>query len=360
MNKFDELRKQNNEACEIVANGANNLHKIAQESYRVADVANNAGKILSDIDKEFSEKTRLEGVDLAFLFVAVVLQCIRQYWLSNDAFRFKNDQQASKTIKKFAPIELTGSVPYDAFKKEGFLDNTGISGANHRQTAIGHDPLLGWVFGTANILSETVTKNDFLLKTYNTILIGNEYKINGKSNIVNVFDSSFQRTMENYTDLLLAVGKHAVHLSSDAFTKMGLPIPVINTLCPNLTSTLLKNGIDTYSIGRGIALSTFINWIIAAVHGLFYNPDKYASRDMYEVKTRKILSYSNVIASGSNVLYVAFTKDLTKLDVGGLIVTLYRIITDYRFIQEVKKEFISTQYKNLIMGKEYDFMMEVD
>lgn len=44
---------------------------------------------------------------------------------------------------------------------------------------------------------------------------------------------------ENLIYKLLAVTKHAIHLSSDAFTTMELPIPVINTV----SSKLFKNGI---------------------------------------------------------------------------------------------------------------------
>jgi len=49
-------------------------------------------------------------------------------------------------------------------------------------------------------------------------------------------------------------------------------------------------------------------------------------QSLYEVRTRKILTYSNVLATGSNVIYVALFKDLTRLDVGGMLVTLYRLI----------------------------------
>ena len=64
---------------------------------------------------------------------------------------------------------------------------------------------------------------------------------------------------------------------------MGLPIPVINTVSPNLSSKLLKNGIDIYSVSRGMAMSSLINMIIAAIHGLFYDETKYP-RLSFEIK----------------------------------------------------------------------------
>ena len=78
-------------------------------------------------------------------------------------------------------------------------------------------------------------------------------------------------------------------------------------------------------------------------------------RKLYEVRTRKIISYSNLIASFSNVAVVAITKDMKKLDVGGIAVAIYRLITDAKFIREVKEEFISKSYRDLIMGEDlYD------
>ena len=73
-------------------------------------------------------------------------------------------------------------------------------------------------------------------------------------------------------------------------------------------------------------------------------------KKLYEVRTRKILSYSNLIAMSSNIGFVAITKDITKLDVGGMAVTIYRLITDTKFVRQVKEEFIFGSYKDMIMG----------
>ena len=60
--------------------------------------------------------------------------------------------------------------------------------------------------------------------------------------------------------------------------------------------------------------------------------------------------YSNVIASSSNVLYVALQKDISKLDVGGIAVTLYRLVNDRDFIRKVKEELIQQRWHELIQG----------
>lgn len=304
------------------------------------------------INDQFSKVTGLNSTDVKFLFFATVLQCLRQYLISNDKFRFNTDKAGDKFIGKFVPRKyediLLGSVPYDAVRKaDGFKDqNTGISGANHRYMALGHDPILGWIFGTLNIMTNTLTKNSPLLTTYIVRphpTTGNYTQIGESVLIPEVFINGANLAKNDYKLLGVSVIKQALHLGADAFTKMGLPIPIINTVSPDLSSKLLSENfrIDLYSVSRGILLSTLINSIISAIHGLFYDEKVDIKRDLYEVRTRKILSYSNALATSSNIIYTSITEDFTKLDVGGAAVTLYRLISDYSFISKVKYEFIN-------------------
>ena len=71
---------------------------------------------------------------------------------------------------------------------------------------------------------------------------------------------------------------------------------------------------------------------------------------LYEVRTRKILSYSNLIATSSNIAVTAITHDMANLDVGGIAVAIYRLITDVKFIRQIKEEFIFGSYRDMIMG----------
>ena len=55
---------------------------------------------------------------------------------------------------------ITNPVPFDAnIGADGALCGGGQMG--HRVTAIGHDPLLGLIFGTANIATATLTTSSF-------------------------------------------------------------------------------------------------------------------------------------------------------------------------------------------------------
>ena len=95
---------------------------------------------------------------------------------------------------------------------------------------------------------------------------------------------------------------------------------------------------------------------------MFYDEALHGSWNLYSVKTRKILTYSNTIAAASNVIAVAIgslvgvvskNPDLVKravnyLDVGGIIVTIKRIITDRKFITDIKKEFIEKEWQKAL------------
>ena len=170
----------------------------------------------------------------------------------------------------------------------------------------------------------------------------------------------------------LALLAEAIHLKSDAFTKNGLPIPVLETFAPDLAGKLYKSNYDSLCLMKDIAVVgtqavgvILINMVISLIHGLYYDPEKYSSRDVYEVKTRKILLYSNLISTASNVLWVggnaiagneAAWKDL---DIGGIIVTMYRLVTDTKFIQSVKEEFVLGGFRNMIKGEDLN-LLEVE
>ena len=68
------------------------------------------------------------------------------------------------------------------------------------------------------------------------------------------------------------------------------------------------------------------------------------------MRTRKILLFSNAIASSLNLVYVGVNayygneeEALKKLDLGGLLVTLWRLFSDIRFITHVKEQFINEE-----------------
>ena len=150
------------------------LRSGSNETTRVIGILQNTQEILDDLDRQFCEQTGLNGTDIAILFLAIGLQIARQYLLTKFPIRL-DDQVAAQTT--FGHLEehsnrhhrlynpsleeiISNPVPFDAnVKANGALSGGGYMG--HRVTAIGHDPLLGLIFGTANIATSTLTNAHF-------------------------------------------------------------------------------------------------------------------------------------------------------------------------------------------------------
>lgn len=348
---YDELIKRKASINSDFDSTLKSIDEEISEIKRVENIASNTKMILDDLDREFCEKTKLTATDSIFLFLATGLQIARQYLLSNNQFRL-DSKQGDGLVKSLVPPSwqdvLLQSVPYDAIKTSSHVTATGISGTTHRYRTLGHDPILGWIFGTANIMTNSLTK--YNLETYqvSNMIIQRHYPLG----VVGMLEKTVEYGKNDPILLGAAVVRQAVHFGSDYFTKQGLPVPIISTVNNQLAGDMIsKWHIDMYSITRGAAVSILINQLISCVHSLFYDGITESDRKLYEVRTRKILSYSNLIASGTNIAVTAITRDFSKLDIGGLAVTIYRLISDAKFIREVKEEFIFGSYRDMIMGE---------
>lgn len=357
-----------------------NMQTIIDESSRVADVAAHSEQILDEIDQRFERCTGLNKIDISFLFLAVALQIGRQYFLTNFPERLDDQKSAKNTAghteehsnrshRYYSPSLneiLTNPVPFDAnIGAKGALAGGGRMG--HRVTALGHDPILGLFVGTANIATSTLTNKN--LQSYH--IYTNESKrdyFRHKANTGLVFSKTGDKLLHQGFDGKKRVGtalvKEIIHLKSDLYTKNSLPLPFLSVIDAGLAADLAERGLDmanVVTVGKQATYSILINTIIAMIHGLFYDQGTDISRKIYEVKTRKILSYSNLIASTSNLLYVGGNMiagnemALKHLDIGGLAVTIYRVATDAHTIRQIKSEFLEKEFFAQIRGSEYDF-----
>lgn len=368
--KVEGVLKNGIEECLVLEE---QLRQVEEDYLRVAEFCGQAGYVIDKIDRDFKAKTKLSDTDITLLFLCTALQCARQYLLPNSLFRFQDkgslpsNQRADRFMKKVVstPVDLIKpewndvlfqSVPYDALKKGDHVFETGLSGNTHRYRTLGHDPVLGWIFGTANIMTNSLTKHNFETFQVKNMIIIRHYPLG----VGGMLNKAVQYAREDPKLLGASVARQAIHYGSDVLTKQGLPIPLIMTANNDLAKEMIiKYHIDTLNILRSAGIAAFINQLIFSIHRLFYNEDKDGTPAMYEVRTRKILSYSNLLASTSNVIVTAFTKDFSKLDIGGVLVTIYRLISDYNFINEIKRDFIKNELYNQVVGQPYDFMEEI-
>lgn len=374
MSRIDKLRKQNNMAIQNAKSDLQELHAMSHEADRVADVARDVHIIVEDLDRQFEKATGLQWQDVKFLFFAIALQCIRQYVLTkfpermDDKTVAKNtwghvEEHSNRHHRYYNPsLEeiMTNPVPFDAnIGANGALAGGGSMG--HRVTAIGHDPLLGYIFGTANIATSTLTNH--LLQSFHIATENKrDYFRNRASTplvLIRTKDKLLNEGLEGKKKIAVSLMKEAIHLKSDIGTKHSLPLPMISLVDAQLASALAERGLDmanVAAVGKQSAYAVMINAFIAMIHDLCYDKS-VCSRNLYAVRTRKILMYSNTIAAVSNVIITALmactgAEDaaVRNFDLGGLMVTVYRIVNDRKFIKEIKQEFLANEFYNIVMG----------
>lgn len=236
-----------------------------------------------------------------------------------------------------------------------------LVGKNHHVATLGHDPVLGWVFGTMNIVSSRITFCD--LQTYPVIKNvqldkwGQSIDYLNKSSISEMICYCINSFQEDTKRIPAAIARQAMHMQSDKFTKDGLPIPL---LPPDKAQKLINEGWNSNEAERLLKKATknagvialqlkiaeLINMIIRSIY-LFMFPDEGISFN--KVKIEKILTISSLIAECSNVAVVVATRDISKLDIGGLISLLHQIVVDRNTQLKIEMEYIKNEFRALVM-----------
>ena len=336
------------------------------------------------ISEEFKQKTGLQGKDVGFLMFATMLQCARIYLMNNltkiekanshggkedylhdvqEKIFDKFDKGTTGIIGEyFAPLNaiLTmRGVPYDASNYESVKFNL-FKGANHRFSTLGHDPILGLIFGTANILTNSITCfNKPIITTHHVVyddLLKNP-QIAMPGSTIAMLKAAGSRFEDDKSSVAAAVIKQLIHIATDMYTPCGIQLPGATLVLSKKNVELLTEYISTGDIlkaGASAGLSILINTIISAVHGcklLFEDDGLDYSKELYSIRTRKIILYSNLLASSSNVIATGISENLKDFDLGGFSVTCYRIFSDTHFIDKIKYEFLNSQVSKIYEDK---------
>lgn len=327
---------------------------------------------LGEINRAFSRKTGIiNSTDLSFLAIATGLQVAKSlifpYVSGNFAYGNSIDKskrlnhnnksienahkQANDTFKDKREAKygtgywinlLYQTPPYDITK--GSVDlGINMGGAYHRLYTLGHDPILGWIFGTMNILTDVITLNNF--QSYRVV---RKPKMTITPEIVplwRMFQESYEMIKDHKLNLPAAIFAQAQHLKSDEYTKLGLPVPLLEVINEDFASKLYQSNYDalclardTEIVGASFVVSKVFDIIISLVHGLFRNENE--SKELYEVRTKKILLISNAIASSSTIIHASITSNPKNLDIGSLLNTITNLFSDVRFMAKIKQEYI--------------------
>ena len=356
------------------------------------------GDYIDRINAEFKERVKLQGDDLKYLVFAMVLQTLRvvliswltevekagpankkEKWLHDkqkDIFRRFEDTSGEKNDSYKASLQHIINphvgVPYDIVlggKEFNIFGKVGSHrGTNHRFATLGHDPVLGLVFGTANIMTNTITTINEgsilpfgtpiripinLPKTYFVDYSGKRPIISKKTSTVEMLEKTLERIVDRPEVAAAALIKQLIHIGTDLYTPLGIQLPFANLVLDKAHTESLTRYVNTGDIirfGAQAGLTAGINWLIATLHGCQYvyssNNEKF-SLETYQARTKKILLISESIVTSSSIIYSCITNNPRCLDLGGAAVLMYRLFTDVRFITRLKEEYLTSSLSDI-------------
>lgn len=189
----EEELKQNKEAIRLMNIEFNQIHRLDKVDVAIGALAGMVGAAVDILMVGIPQKTS-EG-----LKAGPLSNYIRDYF----------DRKFPKEEMQKLANSKESKVPFDAQdNRHTAIRVEGLSAYYHRLLQLGHDPVLGFVFGVADILTGRMTTID---KTGKVV----------------------SQVMENYaerkeTEIFKALAKQIAHFKSDVTTSMGLPAPFMS------------------------------------------------------------------------------------------------------------------------------------
>ncbi len=340
INEFENLRSRRKSRRYDWAEGfkTKNVSKPDYQSMLMSDekeIAAATDKYIKNYEKalaDFEQKTSLTALDMGILMLAASLQTLRWAFVgviktvaekSSQAYKELTKSEGTKTYE-FTPATVEqisndfskGITPYDA----------PIKGE-----ALAHNPLAGLIIGTANIATNTLTVNNFSekLPSYHVV----NQRINAETNVADIFKWTGELLLNEPKIIGAAFIRQIFQCGEDFFKIFRLSVPPIKNISSDMSEFLTGEEICEAS------LAVIINKLIEMCHRIFFNPKRDDAK-LYEVRTRKILTYSNTLSSILNVGCVSATGSIMKFDADGILVTLQRILNDGAAINRIQFEFI--------------------
>ena len=159
------------------------------------------------------------------------------------------------------------------------------------------------------------------------------------------------------------------------YTPKGIQIPGANLVLSKKNAERLTKYISTgdiIKITSSAAIAIVINFIISVLHNLFYNENDDISRELYNVRTRKILKVSNIIAESLDIIYVGaniiigmYTENpilkeegMKRIDFGGYIVAVHQILKSSSVREKIRREYLENKLYDKFLGENYSFLEE--
>ena len=184
--------------------------RMNQEALRALNADYNSIYKLDKIDISICAAAGILGAVIDILLVGIPQKTpegLKGGPLSNYVRDWFNERFPEEEMEKLANSKVS-KVSFDAQDNRHTTEYvTGLSAYYHRLLSLGHDPILGLIFGVNDILTGKMTTID---KTGKVV----------------------SQVMENYSDrkesdIFAAIAKQIIHFKSDITTSMGLPAPLM-------------------------------------------------------------------------------------------------------------------------------------
>lgn len=193
-----------------------------EELYTEEELGKNAETVTA-LNEEYDQVHRLDPIDITIaagagllaaavdiLLVGIPMKTpsgLKAGPLSDYIRDYFDKRYPADEVERLANSKMS-KVPYDAQDNRNTAVHVeGLSAYYHRLLSLGHDPLLGLLFGTSDILT-------------------------GKMTTIDKAGRIVSQPMECYTgrretDIFIALAKQILHFKSDVTTSMGLPAPLM-------------------------------------------------------------------------------------------------------------------------------------
>ena len=132
---------------------------------------------------------------------------------------------------------------------------------NHRFATLGHDPLVGLLVGTVNIMTNTITSTKNKIPSTYHVSYTNEHKdpciLSNKASFAIALEKSIDRTKENPKPFVAAFVKQLIHIASDTYTIAGIQLPGSSLVLDENTVEKITEAIsfgDVFKFGSSLLL----------------------------------------------------------------------------------------------------------
>lgn len=224
-----------------------------------------------------------------------------------------------------------------------------------KEDIVAYHKYLGWIVGTLNILTDTITTYDLKSYTITRSMPGiGKPRVNQEISTIFSVINPVMQSAGFYKDSIAAAavqealtqgfGKAS---AQDVRTLFGRAMELENRAASFTEET--KGVLGGFNaewaacIGD-IAGTALINTIVSAVHAILYE-EKDGSLDTYSIRTNTIILYSGAMATVINSLLAIVSKNIADLDLAGILTTCISLFQSTKFWIEAKTAFLVSAYK---------------